>query len=76
MLCAPGPLRGRWTMTLGSDPALLVLGIGPALLALFSSCLVAITEETEEQAALPPGPVVGVAALMITELRWIIFLEG
>lgn len=55
-------------MVLGSDPALLVLGVGPSPSTLCSSCLVATTEETKEVPALPPGPVVGVAALMITEL--------
>lgn len=55
-------------MALGSGPALLVLGLGPAPSTLYSSYLVATTEESKEEAALPPGPVVGVAALMITEL--------
>lgn len=63
-------------MALGSDPALLVLGIGPAPLTLCSSCLLTTTEETEGEAALPPGPVVGVAAPMITELLSILFPEG
>lgn len=55
-------------MALSSGPALLVLSIGPAPLTLCNSFLVAAIEETEEEAALPPGPVVGMAALLITEL--------